>query len=101
MPPQLERQHAVLLLHMKMTILPAPLCDSMQRAAQPRRGGFLLHHPVPTPRLRPVVGEAEQVECLRPPATTLFGRHVVGSSKLDQPSLRGVQLEAILRESLR
>ena len=83
-------------------MISAPLADAPNRSTEAVRGCFLLDHPVPTPRLCPVVGEAQQVECS--PTRGVRGSMWASSSrrtKVDQSGLFWVQAQAVLAESLR
>ena len=70
MPSQLQSERLMLLGHRRMAMLTAPPSDTGDRTTQAIRGCLPLDHPVPTPGLRPVMSEAQQIE--RP--TTTGGR---------------------------
>src|SRR5437870_280873 len=101
-PPQLQIECPTLLTYWRMAVLAAPPPYSADRPTQAIRGRLLLDHPVPMPRLRPVVGEAQQVERSPsrgfrwPTRTTSPWR-----TEVDQSGLLWVQAQAVLAKSLR
>src|SRR5437870_612339 len=65
MPSELLSQLSVLLASWQMAVLTAPPTDPCDRPSEAVRGCLQLDHPVPSPGLRPIMGEAQQIE--RPP----------------------------------
>src|SRR5690349_20382763 len=101
-PLQLLRELPVLFAYWRMAMLAAPPSDAGDRPAKTIRGRLLLDHPVPTPRLRPVIGEAQQIKC-SPARPFGWSLRVAPSrrAEVDQSGLFWVQGQAVLAESLR
>jgi hypothetical protein len=47
-----------------MPVGPEPRLHPLHRPRETDAGGLLLHHPLSLPRLRPVVGETQEVEAV-------------------------------------
>src|SRR4029079_19047179 len=100
-PSQLRAQLIVLVGHGLVSIRPAPLPHSLQRAGQPRARCPALDYRASFPGLPPVMGETEKLEARwrfsfsrRPFCRT-------GRLETKQPRLVGREPEAGLAESLR
>ncbi len=90
-PSQLQRKRSMLLAYWRMAVLAAPPTDLADRPIQAICGCLALDHPVPTPGLRPVMGEAQQIEC---PTATRGQRIIV---RLSFPWLVEVDQSGLLR----
>src|SRR5580658_903083 len=98
-------QDPLLRLEWGMTVLLAPLRDSLQRSPEAVGCRSSFHEPLACRGvLAPVDGEAEEVEGARlvgPVVIVALARHPVRPFESYQPGLVRVQRQAVLAESLR
>ena len=93
---KLRIQDSVLLLHFHMSVLSTPLPKGLDGLRDLFPCRFAFDYPVPSPRLRPVVGESEKVECaFTPPALLLLG----GPAEVDEAAFLWMDFQSELGEA--
>ena len=101
MPAKLKSKRVALLFDRHVAMRATPPLNTRNCPAKTVGSRFLLDHPVPTPGLRPIVGETQQVE--RPFALRV-GRRVRPAlsprAEVDHPGLVWVQGQTVLAKSL-
>src|SRR5208282_648198 len=101
MSAHLLTQFCMLLTDWEVPVTLAPFSDAPHRSTQTLRDRLPHHRPPASPRSTPVMGETQEVEraWLVGPVAASTGRLAGRAAKGNQPSLVGVQRQAVFTKA--